>query len=62
MGQSVGKHVRRKDLSQQNYTQVYFQDAFLFLPSFGINYFSAFCGNLVSVLVKLIFVSFSSSR
>lgn len=35
-----------------------FRMTFLFLPSTGINYFSAFCGNLVSVFIKFIFVSF----
>lgn len=33
VGQSIGKHIQREYLTQQNYTKVYFQDEFLISPS-----------------------------
>lgn len=44
VGQSIGKHIQREDLTQQNYTKVYFQDEFLISAIFGTNYLSAFYG------------------
>lgn len=44
--------------SNRSIPKYIFRMTFLFLPSTGINYFSAFCGNLVLVFIKFIFVSF----